>query len=125
MMEAEFCDLPEEIQEAAASAVCELVPDKSKARYERTYLSFEQWCGQKNVKVINENVLLAFFSEKALNFKPSSLWSTYSMLKSQDVRLLQQKNKLVIKILCKYYFCIAKSFLKLKLLHKFNFCRLQ
>lgn len=40
------------------------------------------WCTEKGVEKVSENVLLTYFSEKAKEFKPSSLWSVYSMLKT-------------------------------------------
>ncbi|KAJ8976803.1 hypothetical protein NQ317_018462 [Molorchus minor] len=37
---------------------------------------------RKNVQVYSENVLLAYFSENAKNYKSSTLWAQYSMVKS-------------------------------------------
>ncbi|KAJ8982935.1 hypothetical protein NQ317_005250 [Molorchus minor] len=34
----------------------------------------------KNVQVYSENVLLAYFSENAKNYKSSTLWAQYSMV---------------------------------------------
>lgn len=82
--------LPSVISEAAAAAVADLLPSKSKDRYEKEYAQFEEWCRAKNVHdIITEDVLLAFFLEKATAYKSSSLWSIYSMLKST---LIVKKN---------------------------------
>ncbi|KAJ8985795.1 hypothetical protein NQ317_016302 [Molorchus minor] len=44
--------------------------------------SVQKWCAEKNVQVYSENVLLAYFSENAKNYKSSTLWAQYSMVKS-------------------------------------------
>lgn len=41
-----------------------------------------EWCKKNKARNLTENVLLAYFSSKAKNCKSSTLWSTYSMLKS-------------------------------------------
>ncbi|KAJ8949939.1 hypothetical protein NQ317_008741, partial [Molorchus minor] len=46
------------------------------------YNRFKKWCAKKNVQVYSENVLLAYFSENAKNYKSSTLWAQYSMVKS-------------------------------------------
>ncbi|KAJ8972083.1 hypothetical protein NQ317_019639, partial [Molorchus minor] len=46
------------------------------------YNRFKKWCAEKNVQVYSENVLLAYFSENAKNYKSSTLWAQYSMVKS-------------------------------------------
>ncbi|KAJ3661869.1 hypothetical protein Zmor_006247 [Zophobas morio] len=79
-----ICDeVPLAIEEAAAEAMADLLPKKSKIRYNRVYQGFEDWCKAKKVNGINEDVHLAFFAEKTKhNYKSSTLWSTYFMLKS-------------------------------------------
>lgn len=71
-----------EILEAASAAMAEIIPSKSKERYENTYLSFQNWCNSKKVIQITEDVMLAYFMEKSKCYKPSTLWSTYSMIKA-------------------------------------------
>ncbi|KAJ8981336.1 hypothetical protein NQ317_015977 [Molorchus minor] len=68
----------EEIVEAANIAISNLLPTKSRSLYDR----FKKWCAEKNVQVYSENVLLAYFSENAKNYKSSTLWAQYSMVKS-------------------------------------------
>lgn len=70
------------IEEAAAAAVEELLPDKSKERYEKQYAKFKSWCNNKKVNQVTEEVMLAFFAEESKIYKSSSLWSTYSMLRA-------------------------------------------
>lgn len=73
---------PPEILEVAQTATLQLLPKKSRDKYEKEYEIFKTWCRQKKVKQVSENVLLAYFSGHAKNMKSSSLWSKYSMLKS-------------------------------------------
>lgn len=72
-----------DIQAAAEEASKELLPEKSREIYEKQYKKFKEWCAYKNVENLNENVLLAYFYEKSKDFKASTLWSHYSMLKSK------------------------------------------
>ncbi|KAJ8966301.1 hypothetical protein NQ317_006412 [Molorchus minor] len=51
-------------------------------RYSLQSNRFKKWCAEKNVQVYSENVLLAYFSENAKNYKSSTLWAQYSMVKS-------------------------------------------
>jgi hypothetical protein len=48
------------------------------------YEKFEKWCEgyQQDVKHINEKMLLAYFEEKK-TLKASTLWTFYSMLRSE------------------------------------------
>ncbi|KAJ8976500.1 hypothetical protein NQ317_018444 [Molorchus minor] len=72
----------EEIVEAANIAISNLLPTKSRSLYDIAYNRFKKWCAEKNVEVYSENVLLAYFSENAKNYKSSTLWAQYSMVKS-------------------------------------------
>ncbi|KAJ8967781.1 hypothetical protein NQ317_000560 [Molorchus minor] len=72
----------EEIVEAANIAISNLLPTKSRSLYDIAYNRFKKWCAEKNVQVYSENVLLAYFSENAKNYKSSTLWAQYSMVKS-------------------------------------------
>ena len=76
------CEIPREVSELAKAATSNLLPDKSSERYEKEYVAFMNWCCVKNVTVIKETVVLAYFVEKYSNNKPSTLWCYYSMLKS-------------------------------------------
>ncbi|KAB0802145.1 hypothetical protein PPYR_04331 [Photinus pyralis] len=73
---------PPELREIANSTVGNLLPQKSKLKYEKEYLKFDQWCKENKAQHISENVLLAYFELQTHLKKPSSLWSMYSMLRS-------------------------------------------
>lgn len=75
-------EIPEEILEAAKKATYDILPVKSKARYEKSYDAFKNCCREKKVKNVSEEVLLAYFAEKSQKLASSTLWSLYSMLKS-------------------------------------------
>ena len=89
-------ELPEDILEAASVANLDLLPKKSLVRYEKQYEHFVSWCEAKKVKAPKEEVLLAYFLEMSKLWKPNTLWSRYSMLKS----VLKVKKDLDIS---KYY----------------------
>lgn len=73
---------PPEMREIAEQVTDNLLPEKSKNIYMKAYLAFKNWCSTKNVFIISENVLLAYFQDYANGKKASTLWAHYSMLKS-------------------------------------------
>lgn len=73
---------PPQLKETAKILIDNLLPQKSIKKYNKTYDDFLQWKSEKNAASFSETVLLAYFSEKAQKYKPSTLWSIYSMLKS-------------------------------------------
>lgn len=73
--------IPEDILEEAKIASLELLPEKSRHRYEKEYTAFKKWCNQRKVKTLKEEVFLAYFSQLSKTYKPSTLWSRCSMLK--------------------------------------------
>ncbi|KAF2895479.1 hypothetical protein ILUMI_10697 [Ignelater luminosus] len=75
-------DIPPEVAEIANAAISNLLPTKSKGWYEKAYTQFREWCIMKNVVKVSESVLLAYLEEKSRKVKPSTLWSTFSMLKA-------------------------------------------
>ncbi|CAH1366313.1 unnamed protein product, partial [Tenebrio molitor] len=70
-----------ELKNIADCAVSNLIPEKSKRRYDKCYNDFKERCNKNNVKTVSENVVLAYLMEKSKTVKSSTLWSTYSMLK--------------------------------------------
>ncbi|KAF2895724.1 hypothetical protein ILUMI_10448, partial [Ignelater luminosus] len=74
--------IPPDIADAGNNPTLNVLPKKSRQRYELTYSKFKQWCENKKVKEITENILLEYFLEMARQLKSSSLWSKYSMLKA-------------------------------------------
>lgn len=74
---------PEELVETAALASRNLLPTKSKTRYEQVYECFQQWKKDKKASSNSERVLLAYFTELSDKKNMSStMWAKYSMLKS-------------------------------------------
>ncbi|KAJ8979069.1 hypothetical protein NQ317_013385, partial [Molorchus minor] len=69
------------------------------------YNRFKKWCAEKNIQVYSENVLLAYFSENAKNYKSSKLWAQYSMQIPKLIAFLKRtgdgyqakKSKILIK----------------------------
>lgn len=74
--------IPPAIKEQAASAILELIPTKSKVRYDKNYNSFEAWKKENKIIGLNEDILLAYFYHLEKSLKASSLWTRYSTLKS-------------------------------------------
>lgn len=66
------------------------LPEKSKLQYLSRYKNFDEWRKKNlNTSASTENVLLSFFEEMSKDHLPSSLWSTYSILKTM-LRLQEQ-----------------------------------
>uniref|UniRef100_A0A6P7GY87 Uncharacterized protein LOC114348327 n=1 Tax=Diabrotica virgifera virgifera TaxID=50390 RepID=A0A6P7GY87_DIAVI len=80
--EESFNCTPPEIVELATATASTLIPETSKSIYNKTYATFNEWRVRNNAKSFSENVLLAYFAELSAKYKPSSLWSLYSMIKS-------------------------------------------
>ena len=85
-------DVPSDVEEAAQMAISSLIPEKSKSKYDLAYQKFNEWLAEKNIKRINEKVLLAYFQAK-VHMKSSTLWSLYSMLRTE----ISLKNNIDIK----------------------------
>jgi hypothetical protein len=52
---------PPEIREDGNVVIQNLLPTKSRKRYEVVFEKFLQWCKDKNIKNYTENCLLAYF----------------------------------------------------------------
>lgn len=76
---------PPDIVEAANSATCDLLPQKSKEKYENAYKRFMDYRQSKHIKSFSENVILAYFADLSTKLKSSTLWSNYSMIRSMLV----------------------------------------
>lgn len=74
--------VPRDVVNEANAVVFNLLPPKSKERYINELRKFHEWMNIKSVTLITEQVLLAYFNGLLEKYAPSSLWSTYSMLKS-------------------------------------------
>lgn len=73
---------PPDIAEKAKKATLDLLPEKSRRKYEIQYDIFVNWCRSNKIKKYTENALLVYFTEKAKSLQSSTLWSIYSMLKA-------------------------------------------
>ncbi|RZC41182.1 hypothetical protein BDFB_014614 [Asbolus verrucosus] len=76
---------PSEITVKVKSASANLLPEKSRERYEVIYRKFMDWRLKNKVQSFSENILMAYFDELPNKMKPSSLWAIYSMLRSTIV----------------------------------------
>lgn len=60
-----------------------ILTQQSKTKYEYAFTRYEKWCDEKNLNDIsNEKVLLVYFEQLSKFSKSSTLWATYSMLRS-------------------------------------------
>lgn len=75
------CTSPE-ISELGNNTTGQLLPNKSKERYELCYKQFMDWRQKNDVDSFSETVILDYFSKLAEIFKSSTLWKTYSMLRT-------------------------------------------
>lgn len=75
-------DLPSDVKVRADKAINNLLPSKSKPKYEAAYAKFIRWMKSKNLSNLSADIMLAYFDELSETLAPSSLWSTYSMLRS-------------------------------------------
>ncbi|KAK5649303.1 hypothetical protein RI129_000332 [Pyrocoelia pectoralis] len=69
----------------ANEAVSSVGSSKSREKYFAAYRHFIQWCNEKNVNIYSENILLRYFHQmqKDKKWKSSTMWSRYSMIKSE------------------------------------------
>ncbi|KAJ8913790.1 hypothetical protein NQ315_002696 [Exocentrus adspersus] len=80
--ESDISCTPPEILNLATTATENLLPSKSKGKYDVIYKKFLEWRLRKNTTSFSESVVLVYFTELAKKYKSSSLWAYYSMLKS-------------------------------------------
>lgn len=70
------------MREITEDTVINLLPNKSRLYYEKQFNKFEEWCNENTVQGISEHVLLTYFELQRKKYKASTLWTTYSMLRS-------------------------------------------
>ena len=105
MADSDSDSVPSDIEAAAQSALSTVIPQKSKALYDLAYEKFEKWLEEKKIKHINEKVLLAYFEGRKTQ-KASTLWTLYSMLRSE---LSLKKNIDITKYTSLYAFLKRQS----------------
>jgi len=71
----ELCDVSEQMAE-------ELLPRKSTKVYKKSYDNFMAWKETKKAESFSQRVLLAYFNELSRKYKPTTLWSEFSKLKT-------------------------------------------
>jgi len=73
---------PPEMRTIAAAAAGDILPDKSRERYEQSYEDFLSWGAANNVKdgYVSERVILAWLKAHD-HLAPTTLWTRYSMIK--------------------------------------------
>lgn len=62
--------------------VSNLLPNKSRASYELAYARFLKWKDENSAKTVNEDVLIVYFEELSKKWKPTTLWSHWSKLRT-------------------------------------------
>ena len=80
--EIEISSTPPELTKIAEQAKPNSLPAKSKVLYLLTYSNFSKWKQEKCANSSSESVLLAYFAHLSKKYQPSSLWATYSKLRS-------------------------------------------
>ncbi|KAF2878948.1 hypothetical protein ILUMI_27221 [Ignelater luminosus] len=75
--------IPPIVVEGSQNNSLNLLPEKTRQRYEVSYNQFMNWREAKDIKSsFSEDVLMTYFRELSEKIKPSSLWAQYSMLRS-------------------------------------------
>lgn len=74
---------PPHIKECAKNVTLNLLPEKSRSRYEKEYSIFIKWCKENKAGTsYSEDVLLSYFAQISKTKKSSTMWSIYSMLRT-------------------------------------------
>ena len=60
----------------------DLLPEKSKTIYMTTFETFLKWKREHKAKSSSESVFMAYFSALSKKYQASTLWSIFSMLKT-------------------------------------------
>lgn len=73
--------IPEHIKNKAYEIASNLLPEKSKDKYLRAYNIFQEYMKSEQT-ILCEEALLSYFHILSDKYCPSSMWTTYSMLKN-------------------------------------------
>lgn len=74
-------DFPIELQQEYEQAMGGILPNKSASRYLQAYEVFKKWQASRRTTSFDEKVILCYFFQASKKYKPSTLWSIYSMLR--------------------------------------------
>lgn len=77
------CGIPDDKVEDQSSETkaWQLLPKRSKERYEQAYAQFCKWRENGNVDSVSDEVFLDYIKELSMGLKATTLWSKYSMIK--------------------------------------------
>jgi uncharacterized protein YprB with RNaseH-like and TPR domain len=73
---------PPELCQVTEEVAYKLLPQKSTKCYAKSYENFISWKKAKNAESFSQRELLAYFNELSQKYKPATLWSEYSRLKT-------------------------------------------
>jgi len=73
--------IPTELLLEYEAAVGQTLPNKSGSRYLQAYEIFRKWQQSYRTQSFDEGVIMCYFNQAAKKYKPSTLWSMYSMLR--------------------------------------------
>ena len=73
---------PPYLKEVAESAQVDLLPKKSRTKYEAAYESFQKFKKDHKTSATSQNVVFAYFKELSKNHASSTLWNFFSMHKA-------------------------------------------
>lgn len=82
-------DIPVEMMAQYQAALDKILPKISATRYVQAYDVFLKWQEANNITSFKEDVMMCYFYAAAQLYKPSTVWSMYSMLKKT---LIAKKN---------------------------------
>lgn len=71
-----------DVKKMATALLDDLLPDRSKPRYEKASKEFQEWMASENISEITEEVILVYLSEKSKTIAPTGLQSLFCMLKA-------------------------------------------
>ncbi|KAG4067645.1 hypothetical protein HA402_005417 [Bradysia odoriphaga] len=96
-------DLPLELLQEYEKAMNSILPKRSTDRYMQAYDVFRNWQKSHRTKSFDKIIIMAYLSEASAKYKPTTLWSIYSMLK----KTLLVKHNVDLKAYCR-----VRAFLK-------------
>ncbi len=98
-------DISAELMDQYQRAMDDILPNKSGNRYIQAYEVFKKWQASRGTASFDEKVMMAYFFEAGEKYKPSTLWSMYSMLK----KTLICKENINIGKYCQLYAWLKKT----------------
>ena len=75
-------EISEDIETLAKEAKLDSLKKKSLEKYHTMFEIFKTWQKSKKTSLLCEKTLLAYFNEQLMNYKPWTLWSQYSIIRT-------------------------------------------